>query len=598
MPWRLAALGRRWLAPDRRDAAYCTLRSCELAELEFDDPDHPGIPLDTPERRELLDLASRIPPSEFDSQFTFPPVSRAQGKAYFEFARADLEATGSTSVAPLIGPLFTMGECATTRTILEQLVADDRQRGIAPSIAFNLALLSRWQNILGDFDAADASLAEGMSLIPRIAETSNATFQVYGAAALNARVRGVRLSVETIDAFNQWDGSPNTRWAWTIVVAARSYALSLAGRVDEAMDVFHEALPIVERAGGWAPNYLLLIDELVKTLWYAQRTDDLELLERNLRAKVLEPDHRYPETDGRWAMALLCALDGRVDEATDWFAEARRVLAEQETWPLLVDVDLDEARMHLRLGARGDAARVADLIAEARAHCTHPAMAPWLEHRRADRAISISDDGFERRRRCLERSDTQGSLTRANVVILTTAVDLMGRLSNPPDPLETLTGQGIAGSGDVRGKRSKTAKARPSASGSGRPENTGRLSNPGDETVQRRLTDADVDELVTGYQAGRSLPDLAEDFGVHRRTVAAHLEQRGVQRRVNRRKMTEDDIREAACRYLAGDSLATVGDALGVHAATVRRELVRAGVDIRLASVRLRRRFGLDGAIK
>ena len=367
----------------------------ELAERECDDPDHPGIPLDTPERRELLDLESRIPPSEFDSQFTFPPVSRAQGKAYFEFARADLEATGSTSVAPLIGPLFTMGECVTTRTILEQLVADDRRRGIAPSIAFNLALLSRWQNILGDFDAADASLAEGMSLIPRIAETSNATFQLYGAAALNARVRGVRLSVETIDAFNQWDGSPNTRWAWMIVVAARSYALSMAGRVDEAMDVFHEALPIVERAGGWAPNYLLLIDELVKTLWYAQRTDDLEVLERNLRAKVLEPDHRYPETDGRWAMALLCALDGRVDEATDWFAEARRVLAEQETWPLLVDVDLDEARMHLRLGARGDATRAADLIEQATGSLHAPGNGALARtHRRADRVLIL---GYELR---------------------------------------------------------------------------------------------------------------------------------------------------------------------------------------------------------
>ena len=48
-----------------------------------------------------------------------------------------------------------------------------------------------------------------------------------------------------------------------------------------------------------------------------------------------------------------------------------------------------------------------------------------------------------------------------------------------------------------------------------------------------------MDELVAGYRAGRSLPDLAKDFGVHRRTVAAHLEQRGVQRRVNSRKMSE-----------------------------------------------------------
>jgi hypothetical protein len=44
---------------------------------------------------------------------------------------------------------------------------------------------------------------------------------------------------------------------------------------------------------------------------------------------------------------------------------------------------------------------------------------------------------------------------------------------------------------------------------------------------------------VAGYQAGRSLADLAEAIGVHHRTVAAHLDQRGVQRRANLRKMSE-----------------------------------------------------------
>jgi hypothetical protein len=90
-----------------------------------------------------------------------------------------------------------------------------------------------------------------------------------------------------------------------------------------------------------------------------------------------------------------------------------------------------------------------------------------------------------------------------------------------------------------------------------------------------------VDRLVTGYRAGRSLADLAQALGVHCRTIAAHLEQRGVQRRVNLRKMTEHDISDAARRYRAGDSLATVGKIHGVDAATVRRELVRAGVKIR-----------------
>jgi hypothetical protein len=46
---------------------------------------------------------------------------------------------------------------------------------------------------------------------------------------------------------------------------------------------------------------------------------------------------------------------------------------------------------------------------------------------------------------------------------------------------------------------------------------------------------------VTGYRRGQSLADLAAQFGIHRRTVAAHLEARGVPRRINKPKMTSAD---------------------------------------------------------
>jgi class 3 adenylate cyclase len=379
VPWRLSALGRRWLAPDRRDAAYCTLRTFELAEREYSDPEHPGIPLDTPERRELLDLVVRIPPSEFGTNFGFSPRSRAEAAEYLEFARADLDAAGAVNRFALIGPHLSCGDCGATRDDLAALADDHRRRGIVTNLALDLAILSRYCNILGEFDVADAALTEGVALLPRIPATSNGAFQLSGAAALNARVRGVRLPVEVIDAFSTWDGSPDTRWAWMVVVAARAYALSTAGRFDEAMGVYHEVLPIVEQAGGWAQNYGLLVDELARTLWYAQRTDRLDVLEHNLRTKLVEPDVRYPETDSRWSLALLCALKGHTDEAAHWFADARRVLTEQQTWPLIVDADHDEALMHLRLGAQGDQARVDELLASMRARCTHPAMAPWLD---------------------------------------------------------------------------------------------------------------------------------------------------------------------------------------------------------------------------
>jgi transposase len=87
--------------------------------------------------------------------------------------------------------------------------------------------------------------------------------------------------------------------------------------------------------------------------------------------------------------------------------------------------------------------------------------------------------------------------------------------------------------------------------------------------------------MAAAYQHGHSLGELAREFGVHRRTVADHLERLGVARRVNLPKLTSTDIKRAASQYRAGDSLATVGKMLHVDASTVQRALKRVGVAIR-----------------
>lgn len=43
------------------------------------------------------------------------------------------------------------------------------------------------------------------------------------------------------------------------------------------------------------------------------------------------------------------------------------------------------------------------------------------------------------------------------------------------------------------------------------------------EMAHTFLTDAEVDELVAGYEAGATLRGLAKQFHIHRLTVAAHL---------------------------------------------------------------------------
>ena len=142
--------------------------------------------------------------------------------------------------------------------------------------------------------------------------------------------------------------------------------LALLGRADEAVVWLDQVIPAVERAALGAPNYPLVVCGAAQILWHTNRTDHIDVIERNLNEEVLEPDFSYPEVDGRWAAALICALTNRPDEARDWFQKAYdRVLA-QEAIVLLPHIACDEALMEIRLGPAGNRANGHRRMHEAR----------------------------------------------------------------------------------------------------------------------------------------------------------------------------------------------------------------------------------------
>ena len=97
--------------------------------------------------------------------------------------------------------------------------------------------------------------------------------------------------------------------------------------------------------------------------------------------------------------------------------------------------------------------------------------------------------------------------------------------------------------------------------------------------TQRRLRGPETSELVAGYQAGATVYDLADQFGVHRHTVSEILERRGVARRY--RKLSPQQIERACSLYEGGLSLTQVGEQIDRRAETVRQALMKAGVAIR-----------------
>jgi len=170
------------------------------------------------------------------------------------------------------------------------------------------------------------------------------------------------------------------------LMAAKARIHARLGRTDKAMHWLATAIPAVERAPAWAQAYVRLASDAAETLWLIERTDHIATIEHNLREKVIATDFRYPMMDGRLSLARLCALQGRYDEAVDWFARARVVLDEQGARPLRAIVDYDEALMYLRRGAPGDKERATPLLAAALQQFHALGMTGWI--RRAERLRS------------------------------------------------------------------------------------------------------------------------------------------------------------------------------------------------------------------
>ena len=110
----------------------------------------------------------------------------------------------------------------------------------------------------------------------------------------------------------------------------------------------------------------------------SRELEHAELIERALKEKVVDPDFRDMIVDGRLALARLCVLQGRNDEAVSWFGDARRVLSDQGARPLLAVCDHDEAVMYARSAGLEHAGRARQLLDSALRQFQALEMAGWI----------------------------------------------------------------------------------------------------------------------------------------------------------------------------------------------------------------------------
>jgi DNA-binding CsgD family transcriptional regulator len=109
------------------------------------------------------------------------------------------------------------------------------------------------------------------------------------------------------------------------------------------------------------------------------------------------------------------------------------------------------------------------------------------------------------------------------------------------------------------------------------------LKDPRDEPLsrraQKRLSPAEVDQLVADYRAGEcSIYDLADRYGVHRNTIAQHLKGRGF--RLGLLPLQELEAARARELHARGLSLNAIGRTLGRDPKTIKVALSNSQVNV------------------
>jgi DNA-binding SARP family transcriptional activator len=348
--WQLAPQGLAY-AGRRHDTVWATLALLDLDRREAAEPEYPGIVMDVPERQEALRVLHRAGALTGRVDLLRYAVSAIYGSR----ERIPPDVGDDSTVR-----LFVLGDYAGALPRFVAEAAEANHRGQLAREAYCHGCVARCWIALGRLEAGRAALAEARTLAQRIAADA------WGWQLLHAVVGPTHALALATD--EDWEEvlrlvasvsgtrSQALRWAQSSFDAGTAIAQARLGRPDRALELVSRVVPALQRASPWALNFLRTACDATETLWLLERQDHLPVIEAALRDKALPADFRWPMVDARLAVARLCALDGRHEEASRWFAEARATLDAQGARPLRAIVDFDEALMYRRAG-RPDAAQ-------------------------------------------------------------------------------------------------------------------------------------------------------------------------------------------------------------------------------------------------
>ncbi len=372
--WQLAKQGLRHVH-SHHDITWASLTEIDINRSEGEDPSNPGILLDTPETRELRDVLRALPREHLAAR-GIDPILLSRN----EILEQSL---------PRPRGSWRAGNLRLTLSLHRQDAAEFEQRGAIVRAMAAWASVAKCQIALGDFVEGQAALDRASAM--STGRPSFGSMTIAGARAelhlamnenweqLLPDIRrdfGVSNAAMGLSEFLRAQGPE----ALELAVARAYFACIYAflGERERALRELNELPAALEDGAGWAISYVPMSLFAARTIWVLNAPAHAEIIERNLRKKVLAPDFRWPSGDSRLELAHLCALQGRDDEASAWFAKAREVLDKQGARPLRAMADYDEALMYLRRGASGDRDRAKPLLATAARQFQSLGMTGWL----------------------------------------------------------------------------------------------------------------------------------------------------------------------------------------------------------------------------
>jgi len=365
------------LIGERRDVTWAMLANTDAFRRDAEDPDDVGMPLLTEERRQIIRVLEQSPDSfaALGAQSTFPDV-RNREDAIAQATEVRAGRMDDLRRAWLL--IQWVGDYRTAKEVFRQSAERHQREGDIVSAVSPWSSAARCCYALGELEEGDAALARCEAMAQRLMATSVAGLNAAAARFTGGLVRGEFESLFAELGGRATQQRPEERWAAAPMRAAGAALMAMNGYGQAAISLLATVLPALERAEGTLSNYTLIACSAADALWAADRTDYLDVIERNLRQKVLEPDFRYVFVDGRLSLARLCAVSGRFEEAREWFARARAVLEEQGARPLRAVADYDEALMFVRRAAEGDRERALPLLDAALAQFREIGMTGWL----------------------------------------------------------------------------------------------------------------------------------------------------------------------------------------------------------------------------